>query len=226
MRKAWNLIVISAGCDLAGALLVQVLSAQTALNPFTYASWWSSSDSAFLRDYGSVIGGPLRFAFLAGGLFQALRSYRKSGFLERPAVIDWALLAVTGTYVVREFAGVIFAIQHGKHPGPAEVLRWPTDPLLWLLLAEGLLLYRSVRQMGPGWIGRCWKAFSVGVGLIVLGDLAIWATAYGYLPWPWSSLGWYVWLPAAAAFAMAPAFQLEAVHRAYAVRARAKEMIS
>jgi hypothetical protein len=218
MRKAWNLIAISAGCDLAGALLVQILSVQTAFNPLNQTAWWSPSEAASLREYGLVIGGSLRSAFLAAGLFQSLRSYRKSGFLARLAVIDWVLLVVTGAYVVREASDVIFAMQHGKHPRPAEVLGWPTDPLLWLLLAESMLLYRSVSQMGPGWVGRCWKAFSLGVALVVIGDIAIWATSYGYLPWPWSSLGWYVWLPAAAAFAMAPAYQLEAVCRAYAVR--------
>ena len=168
-----------------------------------------------------MLGGSLRFAFLAAGLFLSLRSYRKSGFLARLAVIDWVFLAATGAFVLREASDVIFAMQHGKHPSTAEVLGWPTDPLLWLLLAESMLLYRSVCQMGPGWIGRCWKAFSLGVALIALGDIAIWATNYGYLPWPWSSLGWYIWLPAAAAFAMAPAYQLEAVWRAYAVRGRA-----
>jgi hypothetical protein len=221
MRKAWNLIVISAGCDFAGALFVQILSAQTALNPLSHTAWWSAAEAASLRAYGQVLGGSLRFAFLSAGLFLSLRSYRKSRFLAQLAVIDWVFLAAAGAFVLREAADLIFALQHGKHPSPAEVLGWPTDPLLWLLLAESMLLYRSVSQMGPGWIGRCWKAFSVGVALVALGDIAIWATTYGYLPWPWSSLGWYLWLPAAAAFAMAPAYQLEAVHRAYAVRARA-----
>jgi hypothetical protein len=226
MRRAWDLIAISAGCDFAGALFVQILGTQTALNPLSHSAWWSASEAASLRAYGQVLGGSLRFGFLAAGLFQALRSYRKSGFLARLAMIDWVLLAAAGAFVVREAADLIFAMQHGKHPSPAEVLGWPTDPLLWMLLAESMLLYRSVCHMGPGWIGKCWKAFSLGVALIALGDIAIWATAYGYLPWPWSSLGWYVWLPAAAAFAMAPTYQLEAVWRAYAVRGRVSPTIS
>jgi len=226
MRKAWNLIVISAGCDFAGALFVQILSAQIALNPLSHTALWSASEATSLRAYGQVLGGSLRFAFLAAGLFLSLRAYRKSGFLARLAVIDWVFLAAAGAFVLREASDVIFAMQHGKHPSTAEVLGWPTDPLLWLLLAESLLLHRSVCQMGPGWVGRCWKAFSVGIALIALGDIAIWATAYGYLPWPLSSLGWYIWLPAAAAFAMAPAYQLEAVWRAYAVRGPVHRTIS
>jgi hypothetical protein len=223
MRQAWNLIVVSAACDFAGALFTQILSAQIAVNPLWHTAWWSESLAASLRAYGSLIGGSLRFAFLAAGLFQSLRVYRKSGFLARLAVIDFVLLAAIGAFVVREAVDVIFAMQHGRRPSAAEVLSWPTDPLLWLLLAESMLLYRSVWQMGPGWIGRCWKAFSLGVALVALGDIAIWATNYGFLPWPWSSLGWYVWLPAAAAFAIAPAYQLDAVHRAYAARSRAPQ---
>ena len=77
-----------------------------------------------------MLGGSLRFAFLAAGLFLSLRAYRKSGFLVRLAVIDWLFLAAAGAFVLREASDVIFAMQHDKHPSTAEVLGWPTDPLL------------------------------------------------------------------------------------------------
>jgi hypothetical protein len=77
--------------------------------------------------------------------------------------------------------------------------------------------------MGEGWIGRCWRAVCVGIFLMCFGVIALWATAWGYLPWPWSSLIWYLWLPAGAAFALAPAYQLEAIQRAYAAQDRAVE---
>jgi hypothetical protein len=220
MYRAWRLIVISTVCDLTGALFTQFLSVPMALNPLAHTSWWSPALAAWLRQFGQSAGGSLRFAFLAAGLFQALRVYRKSGFLAGLTVPDWALLAAAGAYIVREATDLIYALRLGKHPAPAEVLGWPTDPLLWILLAESILLYRSVHQMGPGWIGRCWQAFSLGISFIVLGDVAIWATAYGFLPWPWSSIGWYLWLPAAAAFALAPAYQLDAIYRAYTSRIR------
>jgi hypothetical protein len=220
MYRAWYLIFISAACDLIGAIFVQFLSASQAYNPLAYAHWWSPELAVSLRQFGQVIGGSLRFAFLAAGLFQALRIYRKFGFLARLTIADWALLAAAGAYVLREAADLAYAIHNGKHPSTGEILGWPTDPLLWILLAESILLYRSVHQMGPGWIGRCWRAFSLGVSFIVLGNAALWATAYGFLPWPWSSIGWYLWLPAAAAFALAPAYQLDATHRAYNSRSR------
>ena len=65
MRKAWNLIVISAGCDFAGALFVQILSAQTALNPLSHTAWWSASEAASLRAYG--LGARRLFALCVSG---------------------------------------------------------------------------------------------------------------------------------------------------------------
>ena len=58
------------------------------------------------------------------------------------------------------------------------------------------------------------RAFSVGIFLLLVGDVMIWATVWGYLPWPWSGLGWFVWIPAAAAFALAPLYQWEAMRSA------------
>ena len=106
--------------------------------------------------------------------------------------------------------------QRGKPTPFTEVAAWPVDVFLWLLLVEALLLYRSASEMGSGYIGRCWKALAVGVFLVSLGVVAMSATSWGYLPWPWSSVVWYVWLPAATAFALGPAYQLEAIQQVYA----------
>jgi hypothetical protein len=219
MRTAWRLIALSALCDLIGALASQIFGTESPFNllrifyppPFV---------AAMTRDFGLVVGGPFRFAFLAAGLFWSLRVYRRAGFLGRLAAVDWAVLAMVFAYIIDEAWGLFQALEAGKQPAPAEIMGWPVDPLLWVLLLEALLLYRSVRETGVGWIGRCWGAFSIGIALITLGDVAIWATNYGYLPWPWSSLGWYVWMPAAGAFAIAPAYQLEAIHQARSARER------
>jgi hypothetical protein len=116
--------------------------------------------------------------------------------------------------VVWEAAGVVTAVRNGKRPGLLEVASWPVDPLLVLLVAEALLLNRSAREMGAGWVSRCWRSYSIGVFLVLLGDLGLWLTAYGYLPWPWNSVVWYIWLPASCAFALAPAYQLETIFQA------------
>jgi len=94
-----------------------------------------------------------------------------------------------------------------------EIANRPVDPLLLLLLMKAALLYRSAQQVGPGSIARCSNAIAVGVALVCIGVVALWAIRWGYIPWPWSSVTWYLWLPADAAFAPAPVYQLEAASR-------------
>ncbi|HEY2017946.1 MAG TPA: hypothetical protein VGH38_30790 [Bryobacteraceae bacterium] len=217
LHKAWYLIAFSAGCSLVSALSVQVFSVKSVLNPLTHFDWWSNSMGLFIRQFGLVIGGTCRFALLAAGLFWVLRVYRQSGFLARLSAVDWGLLALLGAYIVREFYEVVVAIKGGTRFSAGVILGWPVDPLLWLLLAEALMLHKSVRQMGEGWIGRCWKSFSVAIFLVALGDATMWAGNWGYLRWPWSALEWLVWIPAAGAFALAPTYQLEAIHHAHSL---------
>src|SRR5207253_1112393 len=113
----------------------------------------------------------------------------------RFTAIDWILLAAVGAVIVADIHDIAVVMRSASHPTPWTVLGWPTDALLGLLMVEALILYRSVQQTGAGWVGRCWKSFSVGILLVALGNAAVWATNWGYLPWPWSALGWYVWLP-------------------------------
>ncbi len=215
MRKAWTWIAFSAGCDLFGAAATQVFGVDSAINPLRAFPWWHA-DAAMTawREAGAMMGGTLRFAFLASGLWYAVRVYRRAGFLGKLKWSDRALLIAFLLYMADVVRGVTVAFRAGKPWRWTEAAGWPTDPLLWLLLLEALLLYRSAQRMGPGWIGRCWKTLSIAVFLTALGDAGTWAYNYGYIPYPWNSLIWYVWLPAAAAYALAPAYQLEAIQRA------------
>ena len=218
LYRAWQWIAASAACDAAGSLAVQIFSVDAFWNPVSHIAGWSRNTGAVIRQIGQTTGGPLRFTLLALGLLYGLGIYRRSGFLGRLSRADWTLLTVVAIYVVNEFRDLWIALQHGKHPALGEILNWPVDPLLCLLLAEAMLLYRSTRRMGPGWIGRCWVAFSVGIGLVALGDISIWAMNYGYLPYPWSSIGWYFWLPSSAAFALAPVYQMDVIRKATSLR--------
>lgn len=211
---AWQLISLSAACDVLSAFAVQIFSAGSLWNPLAHFPAWSPTWSTGIRQTGLILGGPLRFALLAAGLLCALRMYRQSGFFARFRPVDWVLVAAVACFVVREAVDLCIALRRGKKPGWAEMALWPVDPLLCLLLAEAILLYRSARRMGSGWVGRCWIAFSVGIVLVILGDISIWASAYGYLTYPWSNIEWYLWLPAGAAFAMAPVYQMEVIERA------------
>jgi hypothetical protein len=161
-----------------------------------------------IQTAGHLLGGPGRFALLAYGLYAALREYRRAGFLGRLRWSDAVVLVLFAVYLARNVADVLAA---HRAFGWVEMARWPTDPLLLVLLAQGMLLRRSVERMGRGWIGRCWTAFSFGVFLTAAGDVGGWAEAYGYLPYPWSAVVWFVWLPASVCFTIAPAYQLEAI---------------
>jgi len=210
MRRAWQMVTLSAAADFTSTILVQIFGAQSRLNPLTYAGEGRTL-APHWRSAGLMIGGSCRFATLAAGLMLVIMIYRRAGFLGRLRAVDWALLAFFGAYIVRETVDVVVRARSERTFSGAEIFNLPVDPLLWVLLSQALRLFRSVQTMGYGWIGKCYGAFAVGIFLVLLGDVAIWATNWGYLPWPWSALGWYVWIPAASAFAVAPAFQWEAM---------------
>jgi hypothetical protein len=214
MRMAWACITASAGFDVAGVLLDQILSKDSLLNPARLVGLWSAQTGDDLQRVGHLMGGTCRFSMLALGLWFALRAYRRSGLLGRLNKINWLALGAMGLYVMVEMAEIGGILRKGS-PVPISVMAgWPVDPFLWLLLAQAMLLYRSAQQMGPGWITRCWNAMAVGIFLVLLGDVAQWAGSWGYLPWPWSGLEWYIWPVAGAAFALAPMYQVEAILRA------------
>ena len=216
LRPGWTLIACSAGCQLAGMVCSQILGVSSRINPLSVLPGHGLL-IALTRSIGLLIGGTFRFALLAAGLHFALKAYRQAGFMGRMRWMDWVVCTVFAGFLLRNVADVVVAIRAGKTPDIWEVLGWPVDPLLWVLLLQALLLFRSASQMGNGRIALCWKAFSAAIFLTALGDVGLWAVNYGYLPWPWSAVTWYLWLPAAAAFARAPAFQLEVIRDARAV---------
>jgi membrane protein implicated in regulation of membrane protease activity len=68
--------------------------------------------------------------------------------------------------------------------------------------------------MGRGLIAKCWRALAIGIFVIGFGEAALWAIGRYFPGWLVATLEWYVWFPAAAAFAMAPAYCVAAVRRA------------
>lgn len=217
LRPGWVLIGCSAGCQVLGMICSQVLGVDSRLNPLAISAGAQESVIPMMRNIGLLIGGTFRFALLAGGLYFALKAYRQSGLLGRLSRWDRTVLGGFAVFVLRNVADVVVATQNGKRPDVWGALSWPVDPLLLLLLVQSLILFRSANQMSSGRIGLCWKAYSAGVFFTALGDISIWATYHSFLPWPWSALGWYVWLPAAASFARGAAFQLEVILNGRAV---------
>jgi hypothetical protein len=215
MRPVWLTITASAAFDLAGAICAQILANDSPVNPLRYTVWWSANSCDVIRSYGLLLGGTCRFTLLAIGLGLALRVYRRHGLFGRLRIPDFILLLGMATYVAVAIGEI--AIYAGvSHPiTMMEISRWPVDTLLFVLLAEALLLFRSAQRMESGWLGLCWKALAAGVFLISVGTASMWASRWAFIPWPWSAIFWYIWLPAATAMAVGPAYQLEAIQAAF-----------
>ena len=69
----------------------------------------------------------------------------------------------------------------------------------------------SVLHAGVPRRNRCWGALAAAILLNLAGYVGIVAAARGYLPLPWSAIGWFLWFPAAAALALGPLWQVESL---------------
>ena len=94
-----------------------------------------------------------------------------------------------------------------------KLLSWAVDPFLCVLLLEAVVIRRSAVDTGWGLLARSWRAFAAGIFFTLLGDAGLWATEQGILAWPYTSVTWYVWFLASAAYALAPAYQVDACRR-------------
>lgn len=216
LRNAWFLIAIAATAHFAGQLLLHLFGVDFRLNPLV---WLLHGEHVFkverLRQLGYVVGGPIEMAGLACGLFLVLRIYKNLRFMGRLTVADYALIGVVLTYTLYVVCKVIIIQSQSNQPvNFYKVLSWANDPLLSVLLIEAVLIRRSVIQMGGGLIAKCWGAFTVAIFLTSLGSMGLWATSFGYLPWPESILTSYIWFLAAGAYALGSVYQLKAIQTA------------
>lgn len=220
---AWRWIVGASAAHFTGAVLSQILGIESYLNPLVYAHLaLGPAQLESIRQIGLVVGGPVQMVLLARGLWLLLRVYRQSGLFFRLTRPDWFMIAVLTAYTVREAWQVAGLLKAGKTFTVPEAILWASNALLIVLLIEAICIRRSLLSMGWGLIARCWAAFVAAIVLTALGDIGIWATWNGYLPWPWSSMVWYVWFLVSGAFALGPAYQVQAfrsivwrMHREY-----------
>jgi len=213
LHPAWILISAAAGLRVLSLVLGHWLGANVPLNPIV---WAGRTVPSWINVVGMFLGGAPTLAILAAGLWRVARLYRSLGFRQQLRMTDWILLLAACCYTICTFSIVVHLLYLGKKTaGLLEMMSWTADPLLCVLLFEALILLRSVRLMRGGLVASCWYAYVIAVALTILGDVSIWAEAYNLVPWPWRSLSWYVWYAAATAFAAAPAFQLEAIRRAW-----------
>jgi len=214
LRQAWLLIMLAAGADLVGSLCSRVLGAYTPLNPLMHTmTGWPSPAIKLLGRAGLLLRGPFQMALLACGLSFVLRAYRRSGLFPNLARWTWLLAGAWLLYTVHE-AKLLQALLHtGKVSGGFQILGWPSDPLLIVLLFEAACILRPLLGTGWGLIARCWGAFAAGIALHALGDILLTAASQGSMSEPVRSIGWYAWFLAGAAYALGPAYQLEAFRR-------------
>lgn len=208
LELGWFLLMMASLTRFAGTIIAQV--AVPLLRPDSFI------DRGSLREMGLVLSGPLMLILLGAGLFQALRVYRRVGLLARPQPTDYIWIVLSVLWLFHQTHEVItYLPEVSRRANVFSVIKMVSDPLLSVLLIEAIILLRSAQKLGGGWIARCWGTYAVAVVLTSLGDVGIWAEAWGHIPYPYSAITWYVWLPAAAAFAIAPAYQACAVSRAW-----------
>jgi hypothetical protein len=217
MRMAWLLITFASFYRFTGYLFSKILNAESYLNPLSLAL---GPRPAFLyqtlEQFGLLVSGPLSMAVLAVALFLILRILRRLGILSRLRPLDFLLIAVVAVFTFRQAYEIVEWVRVTPMPYDAyKVLSWPSDLLLSILLIEAILIRRSAVNTGWGLIAKSWGAFSLGILFTSLGDISLWAAAHNYLPWPYSSITWYVWFFASAAYVLGPAYQVEACRRAY-----------
>jgi hypothetical protein len=212
LRGAWLLISFSAGFRVIGSILTQILG---------HHSWGDPLVPSLPRQAGWTAEGPVSMVFLAAGLFIMLRLYKRLHLLSKLNAFDHAILGAVSAYSLYVAYSIIQIQVHSHPPITLDgVLHWSGDPLLCLLLFEAVFIRRAVTDMGWGLIAKCWGAFVVAILLTSIGSMGLWAVNFRYIPWPESAITWFIWYPVAAAYALGPAYQVEAIRT---VRARLRE---
>ena len=199
LRRAWFLMMLSAAAHVAGGLLGQASETAWLLNPLL-----ASARIGQLHRAALILAGPVQMALLAAGLLAALRVLGKFGFRARPKAIGWAAAGIV----------ILFALYRCGEAAAGSGIFLVRDAILCVLVLEALLLWQSAACMGRGPVAKCWRAFALGIFLTGFGEAALWAIARYFPGWPVAALEWYVWFPAAAFFALAPAHLVAAVRRA------------
>ena len=217
LRRAWLLIMISAFFHVAGTTLTHILSSASSINPlYTRGSAWHKGIFGLLRPLGDFIAGPMQMITLAGGLFLALRLCRRFELRARLRTTDWIVLGFVVAYTLLVVSVVVQVCWRASSaPGFAEIANWVNDPLLCVLLYFAFFLRRSLAQMGWGFVAKCWGAYVVAILGTSIASMLMWLANFGLLPYPESAIVWYIWPVVFAAYALGPAFQVQAVQLAF-----------
>ena len=127
----------------------------------------------------------------------------------RPKATGWAVAGILVLFTLTRFGETA-----SKQVTAGNAISLARNLLLCVLSIEALFLWLSAGRMGRGLIAKCWRAFAIGIFVIGFGEAALWAIGSYFPAWLVAALEWYVWFPAAAVFALAPAHAVAAVRRA------------
>lgn len=217
LRPAWSVISLAAACHLIGGLFSHLFGWNPALGPYVQSPslWYTAETANVFYQFGVAVSGPLHMATLSIGLFLVIRVYKKRGLSEAFAWSDHAMLGAVVFYSIYSLFEILTRTADPGAPATtAQVVNWASDPLLCLLLFEAVFIRRSAARLNCDVLTKSWGAYAAAIGLTLLGDVGLWMIAHGYLPWPVSSITWYVWFFAGAAYGLGPAYQVESLRRA------------
>jgi Putative zinc-finger len=207
LYRGWYLITTAFACDVLGSIFGKLLATQP--NPL-----WNFFIPEQLHQFGLFMGGPLEMLLLGGGLLSIVHAYHRAGIitfdLSTPELL---LLASAMAYTLCANIQADAAIHSGMIWTLQDSMKVSLDPLLLVLLGAAMVLRRSVQNLGEKALARCWSAMVWAICLIFVGDMIHWATTYHLLPAQIGSIGWHVWFVSGTSYALACAFQLQAMEK-------------
>jgi len=151
---------------------------------------------------------------LGAGLFFLLRVCWESRLVARVSWFDCGLLLVALTDAYCEISQLIGGLRAGSGLTAFDVLQASGGPLLVVLLIEAILVKRFMTVLSGGMIAKCWMSITAAIFLTTLRNLGLWAFAEGLLPAQLAGITWYIWFLSATAYALGPAWQIEAIQSA------------
>jgi hypothetical protein len=173
----------------------------------------AAAQTVSMNDVGRLMSGPVQMSLLLAGFIQLLSGLRRIGLLRRLTRIDYVLLAIVGGLTIRTFYGISVYINSAKSVTFVIAALWTSDPLVMALLASAVLIRRAVAPLGHGLLANCWRSFAAAVLILAIANATSWCLECSYYE-VWTSFSWFLWLPADAMLALAPAFQVAALQHA------------
>lgn len=214
LRTGWFFLASAGAVHAVSVITRHLLGRDIALNPLRLMPA-ASSTLPFLDQFGRVLGGTLLPLVLLCGLCSVLGVYRRLGLLRRLSAFDTLPLAVAAGFLIYQLSELLrwLPLRRGNMT-PLWSLDWATDPLFVLLFCAAIVLRRANLALRRGRLARCWTAYAVAIFLTCAGSLGTALFQQGFLTlFTWSPF-WLIWYPAAAAFTLAPVYQLETMRAA------------